>query len=574
MELREILKTRFGFNEFRALQEQVCQSVLQGGDALVVMPTGAGKSLCYQVPGIALQGTTLVISPLVALMDDQVEKLAQKKFKVEQIHSGRTREAQRAACVRYLKGELDFLFVAPERLAVPGFTQMLQKHRPVLIAIDEAHCISQWGHDFRRDYRKLGERLAGLRPVPVVALTATATGRVQEDIVKQLGIASGSARFIQGFRRTNIAIQVREVPVPERAEASFKILSEDGSRERVPAIIYAPTRKIAEEITQDLSARFKKLAGRKKSHLRVACYHAGLEAETRERVQASFLSGQTQVIVATVAFGMGIDKSDVRTVIHAGLSGSVESYYQEIGRAGRDGLQSRAILMHSFADQRTHDFFFGRDYPEVSELAKAHEKLRRKIAASACALDDFRGDDAEKAIEKLLIHGALSVDSQGRLAVTESGPQWQKTYEAQRAHRRMAMDQMLEFVKNPSCRMQFFLSYFGDTDSRGPCEMCDRCLRKKEESVSMLGRREKTIVKLVLSSLSGSEGVSAGKLYEQVCELKPRTERGLYESLLDLLELEGWVSVRKESFLAASGREITYRKVRITPTGQGACPSL
>ena len=214
--LRELLKSRFGFAEFRASQEKVCESIVGGSDALVVMPTGAGKSLCYQIPGLARQGTTLVISPLLALIDDQVSKLAALGMRVEQIHSGRTREAQRAACVRYLQGELDFLFIAPERLAVPGFPEMLQKRKPALIAIDEAHCISQWGHDFRPEYRRLGERLAGLRPAPVVALTATATGMVQEDIVKQLGIASAN-RFIQGFRRTNLAIRVHEVPVPERA---------------------------------------------------------------------------------------------------------------------------------------------------------------------------------------------------------------------------------------------------------------------------------------------------------------------------------------------------------------------
>ncbi len=573
MQLREILQSRFGFSEFRASQEKVCQAIASGSDALVVMPTGAGKSLCYQLPGLARAGTTLVISPLLALIDDQAGKLASRGLRVEQIHSGRTREAQRAACVRYLQGDLDFLFIAPERLAVPGFPEMLQKRKPALIAIDEAHCISQWGHDFRPEYRRLGERLAGLRPAPVVALTATATGMVQDDIIRQLGISSAS-RFIQGFRRTNIAIRIHEVPVPDRAEAAYQLLSapEGEARARLPSIIYATTRKSAEEITSE----FKRLAGRKKDRIRAACYHAGLDSETREQVQQAFLSGECDVIVATVAFGMGIDKPDVRTVIHAGLSGSVEGYYQEIGRAGRDGLPSEAILMHSFADQRTHDFFFDRDYPETSVLKQAMRAVAARGRKGPLTLDDafeqaskLKRESFDKAIEKLRIHGALTIDHQGLIALTGT-TSWERTYEAQRNHRQKSLQQMLDFVQHPGCRMQYFLKYFGDADARGACGVCDRCKRGSEGHGRELSATEKTTAKLILAALSQADGVSAGRLFDRVCELKPRTERKSYEAVLELLGQEGWIAIRKESFTNESNREITYRKIQITPDGETA----
>lgn len=562
--LRELLKSRFGFAEFRASQEKVCESIVGGSDALVVMPTGAGKSLCYQIPGLARNGTTLVISPLLALIDDQVSKLAALGMRVEQIHSGRPREAQRAACVRYLQGELDFLFIAPERLAVPGFPEMLQKRKPALIAIDEAHCISQWGHDFRPEYRRLGERLAGLRPAPVVALTATATGMVQEDIVKQLGIAQAS-RFIQGFRRTNLAIRVHEVPVPERASSCWQILSGEG---RLPAIIYAPTRKIAEEITSEMR-RLSKLAGG--ARIKIACYHAGLDPETREQVQQAFIGGGSDVIVATVAFGMGVDKPDVRTVIHAGLSGSVEGYYQEIGRAGRDGLPAEVILLHSFADQRTHEFFFERDYPEAKDLQTVFKAASTRPGAMDEVFENsskLKRDVFDKAFEKLRIHGGVIVTHDGM--VTRGQPGWERTYEVQRRHRQQSMGQMIDFVQHTGCRMQYLVEYFGDRDQQGACGICDRCRRGEPGQGRELGTAELATAQLILASLSQSDGVSAGRLFDRVAELKPRLDRKVYESVLELLGQEGWIAIRRETFTNESQREITYRKIQITVDGENA----
>ena len=360
-DLNGLLHNAFGFSSFRPNQEAVCRAAIEGRDVLLVMPTGSGKSLCYQLPGIARGGTTLVISPLIALMEDQVGKLKEQGYAVDRIHSGRPRAESRQACVDYLSGKTQFLFIAPERLRVAGFPDMLAKRPLSLIAIDEAHCISQWGHDFRPDYRMLGQYLPRFRPAPVIALTATATPVVQNDIVEQLGLAQPD-RFVHGFRRANIAIEVVEIAPSQRAELAGELLRE---AERRPAIVYTPTRKQAESLAAELAAHFP-----------AAAYHAGIDAERRQQVQEEFQKGRIQVMVATIAFGMGIDKADVRTVIHTALPGSLEAYYQEIGRAGRDGAPSRAILMHSYADRYTHEFFFERDYPDVTVLEAIFAQLR------------------------------------------------------------------------------------------------------------------------------------------------------------------------------------------------------
>ena len=366
--LSELLQSVFGFAGFRAGQEAVCRAAIEGRDLLLVMPTGAGKSLCYQLPAIARGGTALVISPLIALMEDQAAKLDALGLRVARIHSGLDRSVARQACADYLDQSLQFLFIAPERLRVPGFAEMLAKRKLALIAIDEAHCISQWGHDFRPDYRMLGQHVPALRgegdATPVVALTATATPSVQADILTQLGMVK-PIKFIHGFRRDNLAIEVVELPTPERAATIGKLLADPRRR---PAIVYAVSRKQAELLAEGLSGRAGNLTENGAPGIAAAAYHAGLDAATRERVQTAFQSGRLDVVVATIAFGMGIDKADIRTVIHAGLPGTLEGYYQEIGRAGRDGAPGRTYLMHSYADQRTHGFFLNRDYPPVDHL--------------------------------------------------------------------------------------------------------------------------------------------------------------------------------------------------------------
>ncbi|HEY3358593.1 MAG TPA: ATP-dependent DNA helicase RecQ, partial [Polyangia bacterium] len=499
--LTALLHERFGHPAFRAHQGEVCQAVVDGADALLVMPTGSGKSLCYQLPGVARGGTTLVISPLIALMEDQTAKLRAKGFRAEAIHSGRTREDARAACRAYLDGGLDFLMIAPERLAVPGFPEMLARRPPVLVAVDEAHCISHWGHDFRPDYRLLGARLPLLRPAPVLALTATATVRVQDDIVAQLGLGR-APRFIHGFRRENLAIEAVERPRGERVALALAALEPAGRR---PALVYVPSRKAAEQVAEKITA-----AGR-----RAAPYHAGLDAQVRSRTQDQFQRGELEVVVATVAFGMGIDKADIRTVIHLALPGSVEGYYQEIGRAGRDGAPARALLYYSYGDRKVHESFLERDYPDTRVL----EKLRRRVPegglarAALLATCGLTPESAEPALDKLRIHGGVTVAAG---EVVRPGPDgWQPRYEAIREYRRAQLDEALEFAQGGGCRMVRLLRHFGETRDRRACGRCDACAPGDSVGHQFLAASpaQLALAERVVGELERRDGLATGNLW-------------------------------------------------------------
>jgi len=577
--LPELLLSVFGFTRFRANQQEVCEAAVAGRDLLLVMPTGAGKSLCYQLPAIARGGTALVISPLIALMDDQAAKLSALGLRVARIHSGLDRAASRQACVDYLQGTLQFLFIAPERLRVPGFPEMLAKRKLALVAIDEAHCISQWGHDFRPDYRMLGQYLPALRgeadAAPVLAMTATATPNVQQDIVAQLGMVK-PALFIHGFRRENLAIEVVELPVPDRAPVIARLLAQP---ERRPAIVYATSRKQAEKLAEMLSATPAqniarasldgRASPRKSSRIAAAAYHAGLDSEIRERVQSAFQSGELEVVVATIAFGMGIDKADIRTVIHAGLPATLEGYYQEIGRAGRDGAMSRTFLMHSYADQRTHDFFLSRDYPPADHLMQIY----RALGEEPRAIDELRSasrlseEEFDKALEKLEIHGGARTDFGGN--VVAGGTGWKKTYAVQSQYRTDQLAKVLRFTERNECRMSALVLHFGDVaDANRPCGVCDVCdpggavLRQfRRATVSELDLAQR-----IIEELRPVDYKAAGTLQKSL-DLVGRISRDEYDSLLGAMFQAGFIEIEASEF-EKDGQVIKFNKVSLTAAGK------
>jgi RecQ family ATP-dependent DNA helicase len=564
-DLAGLLQSVFGFPRFRANQMEVCEAAVAGRDLLLVMPTGAGKSLCYQLPAIARGGTALVISPLIALMDDQAAKLTARGLRVARIHSGLDRGAARQACVDYLQGTLQFLFIAPERLRVSGFPEMLAKRQLALIAIDEAHCISQWGHDFRPDYRMLGQYLPALRgegnAVPVLAMTATATPTVQADITAQLGMRNPSL-FIHGFRRENLAIEVVEIPVPERPGVVARLLA---GPERRPAIVYATSRKQAERLAEELSQGSPGRMGR----IAAAAYHAGLDAETRERVQTAFQTSELDVVVATIAFGMGIDKADIRTVIHAGLPATLEGYYQEIGRAGRDGAMSRTFLMHSYADQRTHDFFLNRDYPPADHLAQVFRLLGEEPRSVEELREGSRlgAEDFDKALEKLEIHGGARRDFSGNVTAGVSG--WKKTYSVQAHYRAEQFAKVVRYTEQSECRMSALVRHFGDVeDAKQPCGVCDVCdpagavLRQFRRATE----REQELAQRVMDELRGADYKASGTLQRSL-DPSGKMGRDGFDGVLGALVQARWVAIEEAEF-EKDGQVIRYRKVRLTDEGK------
>ncbi|MEM8963653.1 MAG: ATP-dependent DNA helicase RecQ [Acidobacteriota bacterium] len=552
-QLGSLLRETFGFDRFRPYQAEVCRLVTAGNDVLLVMPTGAGKSLCYQLPGLARGGTTLVLSPLIALMEDQVAALCARGIRAERIHSGRARLDARAACRKYLDGDLDFLFIAPERLSVPRFPEMLAKRKPVLIAIDEAHCISQWGHDFRPDYRLLGERLPLLRPAPVIALTATATPRVQEDIVAQLEIPD-SQRLIHGFRRDELAVEIAELRRADRAVAVEAALDEPSHR---PAIVYAPTRKETEALAERLGERFP-----------TAPYHAGMPNKMRDRVQAAFQRGDLEVVVATIAFGMGIDKRNIRTVIHTALPGSVESYYQEIGRAGRDGEPARAVLLWDWADRRLHELFFETGYPEPTVLRRIFDALGERPRRAAEVRGAARLDEAtfERALEQLRIHGGGRKVGEDDWVRGKDG--WRDAYTAQRRHKQAQLEEVTALATGTTCRMCALVRHFGDRDdAERRCGRCDLCapaeawIRRFRAATDS----ERTVALRILGALAERDGQGTAQLFKVTCP-DHRLDRRGYERVLDGLVRADRVRLEDDAF-SKDGRTIRFRRAFLTDAG-------
>ncbi len=358
---RATLRARFGFPDFRPGQERAVSSVLAGRDTLVVLPTGGGKSLCYQVPAMVLPGLTVVVSPLISLMKDQVDALTARGIPATFVNSTLTSSEVSQRMARVARGEIKLLYVAPERFDVGTAAERLRGAGVSLLAVDEAHCISEWGHDFRPSYLRIAQVREKLGWPPVVALTATATPHVRQDIARQLRLENAET-IITGFDRQNLRYHVVATRnESEKDDALVDILR----RHDGVAIVYAATRRNVEKVTMTLE----------RAGITAAAYHAGLDDAHRHEVQEQFMNESVRAIVATNAFGMGIDKPNVRVVVHHAMPGTIEAYYQEAGRAGRDGKQSDVFLLHSFPDRFTHEFFIKGAYPERAIVERVYQRL-------------------------------------------------------------------------------------------------------------------------------------------------------------------------------------------------------
>jgi len=362
---REVLRQYFGYPDFRPGQTGAIRSILSGRDTLVVMPTGGGKSICYQVPALLLPGLTLVVSPLIALMLDQVSALQARHIPAELINSTLTPEEIRARLELARTGQLKLLYVAPERFESRAFARALKQTRVGMVAVDEAHCVCEWGHDFRPSYLKLRDAWEMIERPRILALTATATPEVRRDIVRELGLRNARV-IVRGFDRPNLRwIVQRHERLAEKTGALIDLVG--ATRDSV--IVYGATRKMVESVTDLLRS----------VGTGAAAYHAGLSQEARARIQEAWTTGAVPVVVATNAFGMGVDKPDVRRVVHFQMPGSLEAYYQEAGRAGRDGDAAECILLHAYRDRFTHEFFTRAAYPPREVIVATYRALCRAV---------------------------------------------------------------------------------------------------------------------------------------------------------------------------------------------------
>jgi ATP-dependent DNA helicase RecQ len=487
-DLGAALSEHFGFPAFRPGQEEACAAALADRDVLVVMPTGAGKSLCYQLPALLREDLTIVVSPLVSLMQDQVQALERRvPGRAALVNAQQDAFVNREVVARAAAGALRLLYVAPERFSSPGFLEALREANVGLFVVDEAHCVSQWGHDFRPDYFRLADAARWLGAQAIVASTATATPQVAADIAARLALRE-PVRVATGFDRPNLSFAV--VPCGGAADKRRRLaaaLRDPGAR---PAIVYAGTRNETDRLAADLARELG---------VCVVAYHAGMRRDERADAQSAFMRGDAEVVVATNAFGMGVDKADVRTVAHASVPASVEAYYQEAGRAGRDGLPARALLLAEGRDKGLHVFFIQRAEVEEGTIAAVAARLEAASGAVAqpslpgtgarfdVAVDDL-GEDPERvrAIVGHLVRAGVvqpapaPVDRvRGRLVAAFDGRARAacrtSAGEAQRARWRQYRA-IWAFVEGEECRRARILRHFGDAAApapSGPC--CDRC---------------------------------------------------------------------------------------------------
>lgn len=501
------LERHFGFRHFRPMQDQLVRATLEGRDLLGIMPTGGGKSLCYQLPALMLPGTTIVVSPLIALMKDQVDVLKSRGIRAEMLSSLQGKSEQSAILERFTAGELKLLYVAPERFRYGGFLRRMDAGLISCFAIDEAHCVSQWGHDFRPDYLRIGEAIDAIGRRPVAAFTATATPEVREDIQRFLKLKDPEV-LVTGFARPNLEFRVTEVGSnQEKEERLSRILSDGGA-----CIVYCATRKRVERLSEVLRSW----------RLDHAAYHGAFDEKRRETEQNRFMNREVQVVVATNAFGMGIDRSDIRSVVHYEIPGSVEAYYQEAGRAGRDGLPARCELLFNYGDKRTQEFFIEGSNPPLTfveevyasllRLSDEEQKVRlavREITETVSSRNEMMVSSALKllvqvgAIERFPIPGQRI---RGTRILQRKTPFSEFAFDRaslREKERRdwLRLDRLIQYANSSECRQGWIQKFFGE-DVSETCSNCDNCQSSGLEAARVLNESELLMLRKLLSGVA------------------------------------------------------------------------
>ena len=598
-DLQAALEEHFGFTQFLQGQEETIRSGLKGRDVVVVMPTGAGKSLCYQLSSLVSPGTTLVVSPLIALMKDQVDGLQARGLPATYINSSLPSLEMRERIEALRSGTYKLVYIAPERFRDRRFLDAMSANQISLMAIDEAHCISQWGHDFRPEYLRLREVLSDLPSTRVMAMTATATPYVRYDIVKQLGLGEQGRGepvvLVYGFSRPNLKLVVSRVT--SHADKLTRV--HRAINQYHTGIIYCSTRKQTEKVCSLLQSATQPCG----------LYHGGLPDEQRKSVQDQFMKGEIPVVAATNAFGMGVDRPDLRFVLHWDLPGSIEAYYQEVGRSGRDGREALCELLYSYADVRTQEFFLDGANPSREEIESVWHKIRHRCqhGSAVCEVSDLAGTGSTGRND-MAIRTALAILERSNLIRCERVSQspsllvsmlagasldsleQQFAYLTEKHNRdRQKLQDMLGYVSTPRCRHAYILNYFGDTDFATDCLNCDRCRRLVGEEVRAPTEQEWPILQKVLSCVARMRGSFGCARVVQVLtgsQAKPVLSRGLdrlstygllkdhsesyVRSMLEELIREGCVRITTGDYPLAEitqrGREVMWRRETVEMT--------